>query len=283
MTLLAQEGYTPMYVPFFMTKEIMSEVAQLEQFDEELYKVSGDGEDKYLIATSEQPMAALHRNEWLERQLPMKYAGISTCFRKEAGSHGRDTLGIFRVHQFEKVEQFTYCSPKEDHSWQEFDNMIAMSEKFYQSLGIAYEVVNIVSGELNNAAAMKYDLEGWFPGGKAYRELVSCSNCTDYQARRLNIRYGTAKAKDAGAKQEDKEFVHMLNSTMCALTRAICIVLETYQTPEGVKIPEVLVPYMGGLDFMKFVKAPVDGALVEKEKQSKNKQSGKKQPGNSKK
>lgn len=263
MSLLAQHEYQPTYVPFFMTKSIMSEVAQLEQFDEELYKVVGDGEDKYLIATSEQPMAALHRGEWLDdKVLPIKYSGISTCFRKEAGSHGRDTLGIFRVHQFEKVEQFCYVSPKEDHSWSQFDSMISLSEQFYQSLGISYNVVSIVSGELNLAAAMKYDLEGWFPASKTFRELVSCSNCTDYQARRLGIRYGTAKAKNDNSKAEDKEFVHMLNSTMCALTRAMCVILETYQTPEGVRIPDVLQPYMGGVEFLRFITPPVDGSKV---------------------
>ena len=130
--------------------------------------------------------------EWLEpKQLPKRYAGYSTCFRKEAGSHGRDVWGIFRIHQFEKVEQFIYCDPEE--SWNELDKMIENSEAFYQGLELPYQVINIVSGELNDAAAKKYDLEAWFPGYGEFRELVSCSNCLDYQARRLKVRYGQTK------------------------------------------------------------------------------------------
>eukprot|EP00298_Acanthocystis_sp_HF-20_P012042 c19696_g1_i1.p1 GENE.c19696_g1_i1~~c19696_g1_i1.p1 ORF type:complete len:480 (-),score=199.90 c19696_g1_i1:33-1472(-) len=251
IALACRNDYVPIYVPFFMTKTVMSEVAQLSQFDDELYKVTGEGEDKYLIATSEQPIAAYHRGEWLDKELPIKYAGISTCFRKEVGSHGRDTLGIFRVHQFEKIEQFCYVSPRNGESWKMFDSMVGMAEKFYQSLELPYQVVNIVTGELNNAAAMKYDLEGWFPASKKFRELVSCSNCTDYQARRLGIRYGTTKDENS-----EKEHVHMLNATLCALTRVLCIILETNQTKEGVKVPKVLVPYMGGIEFLSFVTPP---------------------------
>ncbi|XP_029856651.1 serine--tRNA ligase, cytoplasmic, partial [Aquila chrysaetos chrysaetos] len=153
---LRAKGYTPVYTPFFMRKEVMQEVAQLSQFDEELYKVIGKGseraddssiDEKYLIATSEQPIAALHRDEWLKPEdLPIKYAGLSTCFRQEVGSHGRDTRGIFRVHQFEKIEQFVYASPHDNKSWEMFEEMIATAEDFYQSLGIPYHIVNIVSG-----------------------------------------------------------------------------------------------------------------------------------------
>jgi seryl-tRNA synthetase len=183
-------GFAPVHTPFFMRQEIMAECAQLSQFDEELYKVTGDGDnDKYLIATSEQTLCALHRKGWFERsELPRRYVGYSTCFRKEAGSHGRDTLGIFRVHQFEKVEQFVIASPEGDASWKIFEEMLTNAEEFYQGLGLPYRVVNIVSGELNNAAAKKYDLEAWFPASAAHRELVSCSNCTDYQSRRLEVR-----------------------------------------------------------------------------------------------
>lgn len=197
------KGYVPLYTPFFMRKEVMQEVAQLSQFDDELYKVSSKGseiagdtsvDEKYLIATSEQPIAAYHRNEWIkETELPIKYAGVSTCFRQEVGSHGRDTRGIFRVHQFEKIEQFVLCSPNDNESWTLFDEMIGNAESYYQELQIPYQVVNIVSGELNNAAAKKFDLEAWFPGSGAYRELVSCSNCLDYQSRRLKVRYGQTK------------------------------------------------------------------------------------------
>ncbi|NWQ72524.1 SYSC protein, partial [Neopipo cinnamomea] len=246
---LRARGYTPIYTPFFMRKEVMQEVAQLSQFDEELYKVVGKGseraedssvEEKYLIATSEQPIAALHRDEWLRpEELPLRYAGISTCFRQEVGSHGRDTRGIFRVHQFEKIEQFVYSSPHDNKSWELFEEMISTAEEFYQSLGIPYHVVNIVSGSLNHAASKKLDLEAWFPGSGAFRELVSCSNCTDYQARRLRIRYGQTR------KMMDKvEFVHMLNATMCATTRTICALLENHQTPDGIRVPESLREFM---------------------------------------
>jgi seryl-tRNA synthetase len=187
-----------------MNKDQMAKTAQLDQFDEELYKVHnyssscniihrwsdrhvcqkviGSDDEKYLIATSEQPISAFHSDEWFETpntQLPIRYAGYSTCFRKEAGSAGRDMWGIFRVHQFEKVEQFVITDPEK--SWEEFDRMIANSEGFYQSLGLRYRVVAIVSGALNLAAAQKFDLEAWFPFQKAYKELVSCSNCTDYR------------------------------------------------------------------------------------------------------
>ncbi|XP_072886597.1 serine--tRNA ligase, cytoplasmic [Hemitrygon akajei] len=281
---LSSQGYTPLYTPFFMRKEVMQEVAQLSQFDEELYKVIGKGseksddssiDEKYLIATSEQPIAAFHRDEWIKPEdLPIKYAGFSTCFRQEVGSHGRDTRGIFRVHQFEKVEQFVFASPHDNKSWDMFDEMIKTAEEFYQSLGIPYRIVNIVSGALNHAASKKLDLEAWFPGSSAFRELVSCSNCTDYQARRLRIRYGQTK------KMMDKaEFVHMLNATMCATTRVICAILENYQTEEGVVIPESLRPYMppGLNEIIKFVKqAPIDQEPSKKQK--KQQEGNKKKP-----
>jgi seryl-tRNA synthetase len=204
-------------------------------------------DEKYLIATSEQPISAFHADEWFqspENQLPLQYAGYSTNFRKEAGSAGRDMWGIFRVHQFEKVEQFCITAP--DKSWEMFDTMIGNSEAFYQSLGLPYRVVGIVSGALNLAAAQKFDLEAWFPFQGAYKELVSCSNCTDYreysalgletklifdiESRRLEVRCGIKKdKKDA---QERKVYVHMLNGTLCATTRAMSCIAENYQTPE---------------------------------------------------
>ncbi len=160
LSFLGARDYTPLQPPFFMNRDAMAGVAQLSDFDEQLYKVSGeDGQEKYLIATSEQPLCAFHKGEWLpEKDLPLRYAGYSTCFRKEAGAHGRDTWGIFRVHQFEKVEQFVVAAPEDSARLQE--EMITVAEDFYKSLGLAYRVVNIVSGELNNAAAKKYDLEG---------------------------------------------------------------------------------------------------------------------------
>jgi hypothetical protein len=237
-----------------MKKDIMAGVAQLEQFDEELYKVGGDADDKYLIATSEQPICAYHLGEWMdEKSLPIRYSGISTCFRKEAGSHGKDTWGIFRVHQFEKIEQFAIVEGDLSVSQRMQDEMIATAEEFYQSLGFPYHVISIVSGALNNAAIKKYDLEAWFPGYNAYRELVSCSNCTDYQSRAMEIRCGTKKLGD-----REKKYVHMLNATLCATGRAICCLLETYQEKDGVRIPEVLIPYMGGITFLPFVREAKD-------------------------
>ncbi|XP_045402660.1 serine--tRNA ligase, cytoplasmic isoform X2 [Lemur catta] len=295
---LGSRGYTPIYTPFFMRKEVMQEVAQLSQFDEELYKVIGKGseksddnsyDEKYLIATSEQPIAALHRDEWLRPEdLPIKYAGLSTCFRQEVGSHGRDTRGIFRVHQFEKIEQFVYASPHDNKSWEMFEEMITTAEEFYQSLGIPYHIVNIVSGSLNHAASKKLDLEAWFPGSGAFRELVSCSNCTDYQARRLRIRYGQTKkmmdkrknnlhlstqnklkAMSSLFSPKKVEFVHMLNATMCATTRTICAILENYQTEKGIMVPEKLKEFMppGLQELIPFVKpAPIDQEPSKKQK-----------------
>lgn len=186
---------------------------------------SGTTEDNYLIATSEQPICGFHMGEWLEeKSLPLRYSGVSTCFRKEAGSHGKDTWGIFRVHQFEKVEQFVIVEGDLETSKKMQEEMSAVAEEFYQSLGFPYQVISIVSGALNNAAIKKLDLECWFPGYNAYRELVSCSNCTDYQSRSMEIRCGQKKLGD-----REKKYVHMLNSTLCATGRAICCLLETYQ------------------------------------------------------
>jgi len=280
---LHKKGYKPLYTPFFMRKEVMQEVAQLSQFDEELYKVIGKGseksedkdvEEKYLIATSEQPIAAFHRDEWIaEASLPIRYAGISTCFRQEVGSHGRDTRGIFRVHQFEKVEQFCITSPFDNKSWEMMDEMINNAEELYKQLEIPYRIVNIVSGALNHAAAKKLDLEAWFPGSGAFRELVSCSNCLDYQARRLLVRYGQTKKMN-----EATNYVHMLNATMCAITRVICVILEVHQTETGIKIPEALKEFLPDeyKEEIPFVKpAPIDlEAAAKKNKKGKRPEAG---------
>ncbi|KAK3002406.1 hypothetical protein RJ639_021709 [Escallonia herrerae] len=248
LDFLEKREYTLLQTPFFMRKDIMARCAQLAQFDEELYKVTGEGDDKYLIATAEQPLCAYHIDDWIQpSQLPLRYAGYSSCFRKEAGSHGRDTLGIFRVHQFEKVEQFCITSPNGNESWEMHEEMIKNSEEFYKMLKLPYRVVAIVSGALNDAAAKKYDLEAWFPASSAYRELVSCSNCTDYQSRKLEIRYGQKKNNE-----QVKQYVHLLNSTLTATERTLCCILETYQKEDGVEIPEVLRDYMGGKAFLPF-------------------------------
>ncbi|XP_058760567.1 serine--tRNA ligase-like [Vicia villosa] len=262
LEFLEKREYTLLQTPFFMRKDIMSKCAQLAQFDEELYKVTGEGDDKYLIATAEQPLCAYHIDDWIQpTQLPLRYAGYSSCFRKEAGSHGRDTLGIFRVHQFEKVEQFCITSPKENDSWDMHEEMLTNSEEFYKALNIPYQIVSIVSGALNDAAAKKYDLEAWFPASQTYRELVSCSNCTDYQARKLEIRFGQKKGND-----QRKDYVHLLNSTLTATERTICCILENNQKEDGVEIPEVLRPFMSGKTFLPFKNQPNNEAKGKKSK-----------------
>eukprot|EP01084_Bolivina_argentea_P118340 209991_1 len=248
---LCKRKFKPVQPPYFMNKNMMAKTAQLDEFDETLYHVTGEKNDKekYLIATSEQPISALHCNNkgiLTENDLPIRYAGISTCFRKEAGA-GNDFCGIFRVHQFEKIEQFVYCEATE--SWNMLEELITNAEEFYKSLGIGYRVVNIVSGKLNNAAAMKYDLEGWFPVTGRYRELVSASNCTNYQAKAMETTYIIDK---------NKEYVHMLNATLVATTRTICVILENYQTDKGIIVPKVLRPYMNGMEFIPFVRKVTD-------------------------
>lgn len=251
LAFLFEKGYLPLQAPVMMNKEVMAKTAQLSQFDEELYKVLDGEDEKYLIATSEQPISAYHAGEWFEspaEQLPIRYAGYSSCFRREAGSHGKDAWGIFRVHAFEKIEQFVLTEPEK--SWEEFDRMIENSEEFYKSLGLPYRVVGIVSGELNNAAAKKFDLEAWFPYQKEYKELVSCSNCTDYQSRNLEIRCGIKQQN-----QSEKKYVHCLNSTLSATERALCCILENYQKEDGIVVPEVLRKYIPGApEFLPYVK-----------------------------
>ncbi|KAF2637842.1 serine-tRNA ligase [Massarina eburnea CBS 473.64] len=257
LEFLHNKGYTPNQPPFFMLREQMAKTAQLSDFDEELYKVTESKDkpetDKYLIATSEQPISALHSEEWLgTADLPIKYAGYSTNFRKEAGSHGKDAWGIFRIHQFEKVEQFLLTHPEK--SFEAFEEMLQTSEEFYQSLGLPYQVVGIVSGALNNAASVKRDLEAWFPvtGGGEYKELVSVSNCTDYQTRELEIRFGVKKQTSTR-----KEYVHALNGTLCATERTLCCLLENFQSPDGTgfNVPQVLRKYIpGNPEFLPFVK-----------------------------
>ena len=235
---LISKGYEPLWTPFFIKHEIMKAAAELADFENQLYKIHD--EDLYLIATSEQTLAAYHYDEIIDRErLPLKYAGISSCFRREAGSHGKDTLGIFRVHQFEKVEQYIFCKP--ENSWDLFDELISNAEEIYRELEIPYRIVNIASGELNDNAAKKYDLEAWFPSSGKFRELVSCSNCLDYQARKLKVRVGKV-----GASQK-KEIAHTLNCTAIATERTICCILENYQNKDGtVSIPKVLQKYMNG-------------------------------------
>jgi seryl-tRNA synthetase len=235
-----------MWTPFFVKHEVIKAAAELADFEEQLYKIYD--EDLYMIATSEQTLAAYHFDEIIEPdKLPIKYAGISSCFRREAGSHGKDTLGIFRIHQFEKVEQYVFCKPEQ--SWEIHEELINNAEEIYKRLELPYRIVNIASGEMNDNAAKKYDLEAWFPASETYRELVSCSNCTDYQARKLKIRMG--KVGQLG----EKKILHTLNSTAIATERTICCILENYQNEDhSVRIPTVLQEYMNGKKVIKAVK-----------------------------
>lgn len=234
---LESKDYIPLQTPFFVKSEVAAETSELGEFEETLYKV--ENEDLYLIATAEQTLAALHRDEIINPdQLPLRYCALSTCFRKEAGSHGKDTLGIFRVHQFEKIEQFIFSTPED--SKKEHEKLLETTEEIYKKLGLPYQIVGIVSSALNDNAAIKYDLEAWFPGSETYRELVSCTNCKDYQARKTKTRFGKAGSGDA-------QTLHTLNSTAIATERTMCCILENYQQADGsIKVPEVLVPYMGG-------------------------------------
>ena len=276
IAFLRKREYDILQPPYMMNKDVMAKLAQLDDFDEQLYKVSGKTDDpngsseKYLIATSEQPICGYHSNDWVEeKSLPIRYGGISTCFRKEAGSSGKDIRGIFRVHQFEKIEQFCLTKDSFEESHAEQKRMLAAAEDFYQSLGFPYRVVCIVSGELNDAAVKKYDLEAWFPGQQTYRELVSCSNCTDYQARGVGTRCGIKKTSKSGGEDgvnARASYCHMLNSTLCATGRGICCLLENYQTEDGVKVPDVLVPFMGGIDFLPFKRGPMELSKGEKGK-----------------
>ncbi|KAM3071969.1 Cytosolic seryl-tRNA synthetase [Clarireedia jacksonii] len=258
LEFLDSKGYTPLQTPQFMLKEYMAKTAQLEQFDEELYKVV-DGEaqnDKYLIATSEQPISAFHADEWLTtKEVPIRYVRKGMD-RESSSLHCIDMLDFHRViverldpmAEMHGIEQFVLTDPEK--SWEEFDRMIGVSEEFYQSLGVPYRVVAIVSGALNNAAAKKYDLEAWFPFQGEYKELVSCSNCTDYQSRALEIRYGAKLQTEIR-----KKYVHALNSTLCATERALCCLLENFQTEEGFNVPEPLRKYLPGApEFIPFSK-----------------------------
>lgn len=231
-----QRGYKLVQTPVLMKKSEMAKTAQLSDFHEQLYKVE---DDLYLIATSEQPLSTMYADErFSPKDLPTKYVGQSLCFRKEAGAYGKDNRGIFRVHQFDKIEQFVFSSPEESTGI--FDEMVQTSEDFYKSLDLSYRVVSIVSGEMNDAAAIKYDLEAYFPESQRYRELVSCSNCTDYQSRSAEIRYGHGK------KEGSKVYIHMLNATLVAVQRTLCCIVENYQDEKGVVVPEVLRPYYKG-------------------------------------
>ena len=236
LDFLAEKGYSLVQPPYMINRESMEGAVIAEDFEEVIYKVQE--EDLYMIGTSEHAMAAMHSKEIIEgKNIPMKYAGISPCFRKEAGAHGRDQKGIFRVHQFDKIEQFIFSKPED--SWKEHEKMLAVAEEFYQKLEIPYRVMLLSTGDIGKISAKTYDIEAWMAGQNAYREIVSCSNCLEYQARRLKIRF-------RDKTNEDTQYVHTLNSTLIATTRVLVAIMENFQTKDGhIRIPQVLQSYMG--------------------------------------
>jgi len=234
---IEKRGFKLVQPPYMLKKEAIGGAVALADFEDVIYKI--ENEDLYLIGTAEHPLLAQHLDEILDGQkLPLRYGGVSPCFRKEAGAHGRDTKGIFRIHQFEKVEQFVFSRP--ELSWEEHEKMIANAEEFFQLLKIPYRIVNVCTGDLGTVAAKKYDLEAWLPGQGKYREMASCSNCTAYQAVRSKVRF-------RDRPDEPTRWVHTLNSTLVATERALVAILENYQAKDGsVSVPEVVQPYMAG-------------------------------------
>ena len=236
LDFLREKGYSVVQPPYMINRESMEGAVIADDFEEVIYKI--DNEDLYMIGTSEHAMAAMHSKEIIEgKDIPKKYAGISPCFRKEAGAHGRDQKGIFRVHQFDKIEQFIFSKPED--SWKEHEKLLSIAEEFYQKLKIPYRVMLLSTGDTGNISAKTYDIEAWMAGQNAYREIVSCSNCLEYQARRLKIRF-------RDKTNDDTQYVHTLNSTLIATTRVLVAIMENFQTKDGhIRIPDVLQGYMG--------------------------------------
>ncbi len=236
LDFLTEKEYSLVQPPYMINRASMEGAVIADDFEEVIYKV--EDEDLYMIGTSEHAMAAMHSKEIMEgKELPIRYAGVSPCFRKEAGAHGRDQKGIFRVHQFDKIEQFVFSRPED--SWKEHEKMLAVAEEFYQKLEIPHRVMLLSTGDMGKISAKTYDIEAWMAGQKSYREIVSCSNCLDYQARRLKIRF-------RDKTNEDTQYLHTLNSTLVATTRVLVSIMENFQTKDGhIKIPCVLQRYMG--------------------------------------
>jgi len=236
LDFLAKKEYSLVQPPYMINRKSMEGAVIADDFEDVIYKVQD--EDLFMIGTSEHAMAAMHSKEIIEgKDLPLRYAGVSPCFRKEAGAHGRDQKGIFRVHQFDKIEQFVFSKPED--SWKEHEKMLGVVEEFYQELEIPHKVMLLSTGDMGKISAKTYDVEGWMAGQNAYREIVSCSNCLDYQARRLKIRF-------RDKTNEDTQYLHTLNSTLIATTRVMVAIMENFQTKDGhIRIPTVLQSYMG--------------------------------------
>jgi seryl-tRNA synthetase len=240
LSVALEQDFTPMITPTLVRPDIMAGTGFLGAHADEIYHLEED--DMYLVGTSEVALAGYHKGEIIDLSKgPVRYAGWSTCYRREAGSHGKDTRGIIRVHQFNKLEMFSYTTPEDAEA--EHERLLALEERVLQSLGLAYRVIDVAAGDLGSSAARKYDTEAWVPTQGAYRELTSTSNCTTYQARRLDVRH---RPEEGGRT----EHVATLNGTL-ATTRWIVALLETHQQPDGsVKVPAPLVPYMGGLEVL---------------------------------
>ena len=236
METLAKENFVPIVPPVMLKPEMMEGMGYVERGAEEIYYLERD--KLYLVGTSEQSIGVMHSGETFEeKDLPKRYAGFSTCFRREAGAYGKDTKGILRVHQFDKVEMFSFCHPEK--SMEEHRLLLKIEEKLMQLLELPYRVINICTGDLGDPAAAKYDIEAWLPGQNQYRETHSTSNCTDYQARRLNIKYRDSKTKKP-------EFIHTLNGTAFAIGRMLIAIIENYQQKDGsILVPKVLQKYTG--------------------------------------
>ena len=236
LDFLSEKNYSLVQPPYLIKRKAMEGAIIAEDFEDVIYKIQD--EDLYLIGTSEHAIAAMHSGEIIDgKLLPIRYAGVSPCFRKEAGAHGKDQKGIFRVHQFEKVEQFVFSRPEE--SWNEHEKMIQTAEEFYQKLEIPHKVMLLSSGDMGKISAKTYDIEAWMAGQNAYREIVSCSNCLDYQARRLKIRF-------RDKTNEDTQYLHTLNSTLVATSRVLVSILENFQTKDGhINVPKALQNYIG--------------------------------------
>ncbi|MDH3425912.1 MAG: serine--tRNA ligase [Acidimicrobiia bacterium] len=231
---LSAEGFTPVVPPVLVREEALFGTGFFPEAREQVYAIPED--ELFLAGTAEIPLAAMHADEIFDAaSLPVRYVGFSTCFRREAGTYGKDTRGIFRVHQFDKVEMFSFVDPAA--SWDEHDFLLSQEEALVQALGLPYRVVNVCVGDLGAPAAKKYDIEAWFPGQDRYRELTSCSNTTDFQARRLKARF---KGENGTA------LVHTLNGTVFAIGRTLVAIMENYQRADGtIAVPEALVPYTG--------------------------------------
>ncbi len=236
LNVLIKKGFSPLIPPILVKEEAMYGTGFFPVEKTQYYKTELD--DLFLVGTSEVPLCAYHSKEFLDAgALPLKYAAFSTCFRREAGSYGKDLGGLFRVHQFDKIEMFIFARP--DNSWEEYEKLRDTLEEIIQGLGLHYRMVDMCTGDIGTPNAKKYDLEAWLPGQKKYRELASCSHDTDFQARRLNIKYRDGKKK---------ELVHTMNSTACAIGRTLIAIWENYQDSNGnIQVPEVLLPYMGGV------------------------------------